>query len=177
MKRHGFLMAEALLALGILSLVCVAAFPLIGQIGDVVTTLQRRMRCREDALFSAQYTAEAVRFALARTTTAERTAANSYSFKRKSDNYGIQTYGFSVSGGVLRFDVYLGGSQPLTGDLASRPEYFVRQNEDAAFFTTHPGGLLEISYQVVHRESDNAFLVKTAVLPLYDFLLVGDSFE
>ena len=177
MKRRGFLMTEALLSLGILALVCVAAFPLIGRVGELVTTLQRRMRCREDALFSAQYATEAARFALARTTATETTAANSYSFKRKSDNYGIQTFGFSVSGGVLRFDVYLGGSQPLTGDLASRPEYLVRQYEGAAFFTTHPGGLLQLSYQVVHRESDYAFLVKTAVLPLHDFLLVGDCFE
>ena len=177
MKRHGFLMAEALLALGILSLVAVAAFPLIGQMGNVMTNIRHRMRCREDALFSAQYTAEAARFALARTTAAETTAADSYSFKRKSDNNGIQTFGFSVSGGVLRFNVYQAGAQPLTGDTTARPEYVVRHGERASYFTTHPGGLLQISYQVLRRETGETFAVETAVLPLHDFLRSGDYFE
>ncbi len=177
MKRRGFIMAEALLALGILSLVCVAAFPMIARVGDVITQVQRKMRCREDALFSAQYAAEAARFALTRTAVTETTAGNNYSFKRKSDEYGIQNFGLSVSGGVLRFDVYLGGSQPLTGDIESRPEYVVQQSEGADFFTTRPGGLLQMSYQVLRRESGEIFVVKTAVLPVYDFLLVGDYFE
>ncbi len=177
MKRRGFLMTEALLALGILSLVAVAAFPLIGRVGEVVTNVQRRMRCREDALFSAQYTAEAARFALARTTATETTAADTYTFKRESDNNGIQNFGFSVSGGILRFDVYRGGSQPLTGDAETHPEYVVRRGERASYFTTQPGGLLQISYQILRRETGENFVVETAVLPVYDFLLAGDYFE
>ena len=177
MKRRGFLMTEALLALGILSLVAIGAFPLIARVGDVVTNLQRRMRCREDALFSAQYVAEAARFALARTAATEATEADSYSFKRQSDHYGIQTYGFSVSGGVLRFQVYEAGAQPLTGDTDAVPEYLVLRGERASYFTTHPGGLLQISYRVQRRTTGENFLVETAVLPLHDFLLAGDNFE
>ena len=177
MKRRGFLMTEALLALGILSLVAIGAFPLIARVGDVVTNTQRRIRCREDALFSAQYVAEAARFALARTMATETTAADSYSFIRESDNHGIQTYGFSVSGGVLRFQVYEAGAQPLTGDTSAAPEYVVRHGERTFYFTTQPGGLLQISYQVLRRETGENFAVETAVLPLHDFLLAGDYFE
>lgn len=177
MRRRGFLMTEALLALGILSLVAAGAFPLIGRVGDVVTTVQRQLRCMEDAIFSAQYVTEAVRFALARTTATGTTTGNSYSFKRESDNYGIQTFGFSVSGSILRFNVYRAGAQPLTGDTENDPEYIVRHGEKTSYFTTHPGGLLEISYHVHRQETGETFDVETAVLPIYDFLLVGDYFE
>lgn len=176
MKRHGFLMTEALLTLGILALISAAAFPLITETAGIAAGLSRRIRVREDAAYAAEYVTEAVRFARDRSSSAEGTASDSYSFKRKSTNAGVQTYRFAVSGAILRFHVYEGGSQPVTGDTGTPVEYRVVHGERSAYFTTQPGGLLSVSFRMTHT-SGESFSAETSVLPLYDFLKTGEYFE
>ena len=176
MRRRGFLMIEALLALGIMTLVCAGVFPLLGKTAHIAADLSHRIRCRDDGAFGAEYVTEAVRFARARSTNTEITESDSYSFKRKSSKYGIQTYGFSAANGVLRFRVYEGGAQPLVGESESTKAYTVGVGEKNSYFTAYSGGLLRVSFRVNHTDGET-FSAETAVLPLCDFLKMGEYFE
>lgn len=176
MRRRGFLLLDALLALGILSLVAAGAIPLIADVGSLSAALSHRIKTRQDAAFSAEYVTEAARFARARSTNTETIFADSYAFKRKSSNYGVQTYKFSVTNGILRFHVYEGGAQPVTGDNDTSPSYRVVSGEKSAYFTQEVDGLLSVSYAIRHATGAE-FSVETSVLPLSDFLKMGEYFE
>lgn len=185
MKRCGFFTAEALAALLVIAAMCAAAFPMLGRVADMLERIDGGLRNAEDGFFAYGYMTDKLRHSLQRTESAERTEADEYKYKAYDESDVIRLYTLLMERRAWKVKLYNGRKQPITGDDAAVPQYGAyRFGSTAAslttgekYFTTEPGGLVRVSY-VMRRLTPLAECeVRTAVLPLYDYFLVGEAYE
>lgn len=175
-KRQGVVLLEMVIALSILALMAGAAGPMILQASEVMASLTQKVRLMEDGLFSEEYMADKVRHSLVRTKTDGAYIETVHPFYAYNQDGLRKSYAFSRESRAWYLLLYDGkGRQPITGDSGNAPAYAVEAGS-RPYFMVQPGGLLQLSYRMEH-ESGAAFAVETAVLPLYDYFLVGEPYE
>lgn len=184
MKRRGFLMLEALLALTILAAVCAAAFPMLGRVADMLEGIDSGLAAEEEGFFAYGYMAGKIRHSLQRSGT-EGSSADEYKYKEYDQDDVIRTYTLLVDRKAWKIKRHTGAKQPITGDDAASPLYSVYRfgstkealTAGEKYFKSEPGGLVRVSYVMRRLTPLAEYEVRTAVLPLYDYFLVGENYE
>ena len=174
MRRRGFLLIEAVLAIFILAMVAAAVFPFAGQLSRTTDFLVRRSRASGEALFAADFMTEKLRNNLSSGAAAEESDAKGYDAYNESNVRS--TYEFYVAGEKMRLRLYNGRTQPLTGNTNSAAEDIeCRATAGEKIFKTYSGGLTKISFEMEHHATGDVYRCETAVMGYTDYFKVGDE--
>lgn len=85
-----------------------------------------------------------------------------------------EEYTFAAEGGQWQLILYNGRSQPITGGSASSG---TAEEGSAPYFTVYSGGLAVVDFRLVMPGSGASREIRTAVLPLSDYFLMGEPFR
>lgn len=173
--RRGFLLLETLLSFSILALLALAAFPALSRAVGGMGFLERKFLLDEESFFVCDYMTDKIRHTRERTKNTATAAGKNYPILAYNENSVLKRYIFYVEDKKWKLLLYTGVSQPLSGDNSKEPELSVEEAAD--YFSVYPGGLTRISYTMRDRLSRKTRAAETAVLPLYDYYLVGEIYE
>lgn len=175
MKRRGFLLLEGLLALALSACLAAAVFPGAAHLVGAAAHTEERLRADEESLAAVLYIADGIRWSLARTDPADggRTG-NRYTFSALSESGKEEEYTFAAEDGQWQLILYNGRSQPITGGSASSG---TAEEGSAPYFTVYPEGLAVVDFRLVMPGSGASREIRTAVLPLSDYFLMGEPFR
>lgn len=152
-----------------------ALFPALAQMGEGILFLGCQRQAQEDGLSSVSYMTDKIRYTRERTAWAELKTGSNYPILAYNERDQLATYFFLAEEKKWKLQLYNGRKQPLTGDNSKDPAYAVTAGRDP-YISVYPGGLVRISYAVTAAPAVTVE-IGTAVLPLYDYFLVGDPYE
>lgn len=174
MKR-GFLLLDAVLALALMALLAGAAYPAVGQLALAAADLEHRLYRREAALFASDYLTDKIRHSRSRTAAGSVTST-ACPITAYDGTGTLRTYTLLAETAQWKLRLYTGTAQPITGGEEPVP-YNIYTIGGAPFFQGEAEGLVRLSYELRRSADEDGYEVSTAVLPLYDFFLVGDPYE
>lgn len=175
MKRRGFMLLDGVIALFLMALLSMAAFPAVGEAARAATDLEHRLHRQETALFACDYMTDKIRHSRQRTS-AGAVTSSSCPIAAYDGSGTLRTYTLLAETAQWKIRLYTGVSQPLTGGEEPVP-YNTYTYDGNPFFQGEAEGLVRLSYEIRRSADTDSFAVKTAVLPLYDFFLVGEPYE
>ena len=169
----GWIAAEALASLLLLSLLAAGVLPLVIQTGAVMREVSLRGHLAEAVLTSAQYMTEAVRN--------DRRRKGSAGTGDRYVYYDISMYGddrkytFLVSGKQFKVQLYNDTIQPLSGSETAADTLEFRKS-GSSLFRWDEHGLVQFGFAVDSSESGLTRTGESAVLSYADYYRKGEPY-
>lgn len=173
-KRNGWILLEGLIALGLISFMAMAAFPLAGKTASGISYLISRGQMAESAFFASEFMTDKIRHSGRPKEDDLPHAGISYTYYEINTHGDMAPYRFFVDKDKLKILLYNGSSQPVTGNTNDSWERIAFEPGEGAMFRVAPGGLVTISFQMTDTKRKDAFACETAILPLADFYKLED---
>lgn len=179
MKRRGYILLEALIALFLIASLSAALYPFAAEAVRAVDLMAKRSRIAGEGLYAMDFMTEQLRNALQRGTDAS-ISGNAYSYEAYSQTYNqsgeAKTYRFFLDQEKLKLDVYGMTTQPVTGTTSGKEEYALTC-EEGPLFAKNGEGSLAISFSILHRPSGEMMDFRTSLLSYADFYRKGQRYE
>ncbi len=181
MKRRGYILLEALIALFLIASLSAALYPFAAEAVRAVDLMAKRSRIAGEGLYAMDFMTEQLRNALQRGTDAS-ISGNAYSYEAYSRTYNqsgeakTKTYRFFLDQEKLKLDVYGMTTQPVTGTTSGKEEYALTC-EEGPLFVKNGEGALAISFSILHRSSGEMMDFRTSLLSYADFYRKGQRYE
>lgn len=179
MKRRGYILLEALIALFLIASLSAALYPFAAEAVRAVDLMAKRSRIAGEGLYAMDFMTEQLRNTLKRGTDAS-ISGNAYSYEAYSRTYNSQaktkTYRFFLDQEKLKLDVYGRTTEPVTGTTSGKEEYALTC-EEGPLFVKNGEGSLAISFSILHRPSGEMMDFRTSLLSYADFYRKGQRYE
>ncbi len=179
MKRRGYILLEALIALFLIASLSAALYPFAAEAVRAVDLMAKRSRIAGEGLYAMDFMTEQLRNTLKRGTDAS-ISGNAYSYEAYSRTYNSQaktkTYRFFLDQEKLKLDVYGMTTEPVTGTTSGKEEYALTC-EEGPLFVKNREGALAISFSILHRSSGEMMDFRTSLLSYADFYRKGQRYE
>lgn len=174
MKRRGYILLEALIALFLIASLSAALYPFAAEAVRAVDLMAKRSRIAGEGLYAMDFMIEQLRNNL------EREAASSISGDTYSyyayNRSGEEKYRFFLDQEKLKLDVYGTTTEPVTGTTSGKEEYALTC-EEGPLFIKNGEGALAISFSLLHRSSGEVMDFRTSLLSYADFYRKGQRYE
>lgn len=158
MKRRGYILLEALIALFLIASLSAALYPFAAE-----------------AVRAVDLMTEQLRNALKRET-ASSISGDTYSYETYNQSGEVKTYRFFLNQEKLKLDVYGMTTEPVTGTTSGKEEYALTC-EEGQLFVKNGEGSLAISFSILHRPSGEMMDFRTSLLSYADFYRKGQRYE
>lgn len=177
MKRRGYILLEALIALFLLASLSAALYPFAAEAVRTVDLMTKRSRIAGEGLYAMDFMTEQLRNALNRGE-ASSISGDTYSYEayNQSGEEKTKTYRFFLDQEKLKLDVYGMTTQPVTGTTSGKEEYALTC-EEGPLFVKNGEGSLAISFSILHRPSGETMDFRTSLLSYADFYRKGQRYE
>lgn len=173
MKRKGFLLLEALIALLLIAAAASAVFPVAGNIGRAILSGRLFGDMGETALFAMDFMTEKIRNDL---TPSEKPVIQGNRFDYHDWNeYNQQSrYTLYLEDEKLKVELYNGVRQPVTG--GERGDESIAFQAGSPLFYQEGGGPLHIHF-ILHHRKEKEREYETSILSYADFYRKGKVYE
>ena len=175
MKRRGYILLEALIALFLIASLSAVLYPFAAEAVRAVDLMAKRSRIAGEGLYAMDFMTEQLRNALKRET-ASSISGNTYSYAAYNQSGEVKTYRFFLDQEKLKLDVYGMTTEPVTGTTSGKEEYALTC-EEGPLFVKNGERPLEISFSILHRPSGETMHFRTSPLSYADFYRKGQRYE
>lgn len=175
MKRRGYILLEALIALFLIASLSAALYPFAAEAVRAVDLMAKRSRIAGEGLYAMDFMTEQLRNALKRET-ASSISGDTYSYYAYNQSGEEKTYRFFLDQEKLKLDVYGATKEPVTGATSGKEEYALTC-EEGPLFIKHGESALAMSFSIVHRSSGETMHFQTSLLSYADFYRKGQRYE
>lgn len=177
MKRRGYILLEALIALFLIASLSAVLYPFAAEAVRAVDLMAKRSRIAGEGLYAMDFMTEQLRNALNRGE-ASSISGDTYSYEayNQSGEEKTKTYRFFLDQEKLKLDVYGMTTQPVTGTTSGKEEYALTC-EEGPLFVKNGEGALAISFSILHRPSGEMMHFRTSLLSYADFYRKGQRYE
>lgn len=175
MKRRGYILLEALIALFLIASLSAVLYPFAAEAVRAVDLMAKRSRIAGEGLYAMDFMTEQLRNALKRET-ASSISGDTYSYEAYNQSGEEKTYRFFLDQEKLKLDVYGRTTEPVTGTTSGKEEYALTC-EEGPLFVKNGEGPLAISFSILHRPSGEMMDFRTSLLPYADFYRKGQRYE
>lgn len=177
MKRRGYILLEALIALFLIASLSAVLYPFAAEAVRAVDLMAKRSRIAGEGLYAMDFMTEQLRNALNRGE-ASSISGDTYSYEayNQSGEEKTKTYRFFLDQEKLKLDVYGMTTQPVTGTTSGKEEYALTC-EEGPLFVKNGEGSLAISFSILHRPSGEMMDFRTSLLSYADFYRKGQRYE
>lgn len=158
MKRRGYILLEALIALFLIASLSAVLYPFAAEAVRAVDLMAKRSR---NAL---------------KRETASSISGDTYSYEAYNQSGEEKTYRFFLNQEKLKLDVYGMTTEPVTGTTSGKEEYALTC-EEGPLFVKNGEGSLAISFSILHRPSGKMMDFRTSLLSYADFYRKGQRYE
>lgn len=175
MKRRGYILLEALIALFLIASLSAALYPFAVEAVRAVDLMAKRSRIAGEGLYAMDFMTEQLRNALKRGE-ASSISGDTYSYEAYNQSGEEKTYRFFLDQEKLKLDVYGMTTEPVTGTTSGKEEYALTC-EEGPLFAKNGEGALAISFSILHRPSGKTMHFRTSLLSYADFYRKGQRYE
>lgn len=175
MKRRGYILLEALIALFLIASLSAAIYPFAAEAVRAVDLMAKRSRIAGEGLYAMDFMTEQLRNALKRGEAAS-ISGDTYSYEAYNQSGEVKTYRFFLDQEKLKLDVYGMTTEPVTGTTSGKEEYALTC-EEGPLFVKNGEGSLAISFSLLHRPSGETMDFRTSLLSYADFYRKGQRYE
>ena len=175
MKRRGYILLEALIALFLIASLSAVLYPFAAEAVRAVDLMAKRSRIAGEGLYAMDFMTEQLRNALNRET-ASSISCDTYSYEAYNQSGEEKTYRFFLDQEKLKLDVYGMTTEPVTGTTSGKEEYALTC-EEGPLFVKNGEGALAISFSILHRPSGEMMHFRTSLLSYADFYRKGQRYE
>ena len=177
MKRRGYILLEALIALFLIASLSAVLYPFAAEAVRAVDLMAKRSRIAGEGLYAMDFMTEQLRNALNRGE-ASSISGDTYSYEayNQSGEAKVKTYRFFLDQEKLKLDVYGRTTEPVTGTTSGKEEYALTC-EEGPLFVKNGEGALAISFSILHRPSGEMMDFRTSLLSYADFYRKGQRYE
>lgn len=175
MKRRGYILLEALIALFLIASLSAALYPFAAEAVRTVDLMAKRSRIAGEGLYAVDFMTEQLRNALKRET-ASSISGDTYSYYAYNQSGEEKKYRFFLDQEKLKLDVYGMTTEPVTGMTSGKEEYALTC-EEGPLFVKNGEGALAISFSILHRPSGEMMDFRTRLLSYADFYRKGQRYE
>ena len=175
MKRRGYILLEALIALFLIASLSAVLYPFAAEAVRAVDLMTKRSRIAGEGLYAMDFMTEQLRNALKRET-ASSISGDTYSYEAYNQSGEEKTYRFFLDQEKLKLDVYGRTTEPVTGTTSGKEEYALTCEEGPLFVKNGEGSLV-ISFSILHRPSGEMMDFRTGLLSYADFYRKGQRYE
>lgn len=176
MKRRGYILLEALIALFLIASLSAVLYPFAAEAVRAVDLMAKRSRIAGEGLYAMDFMTEQLRNALKRET-ASSISGDTYSYEAYNQSGEEKTYRFFLDQEKLKLDVYGRTTEPVTGRTTSGKEEYALTCEEGPLFVKNGEGSLAISFSILHRPSGEMMDFRTSLLSYADFYRKGQRYE
>lgn len=172
MKRKGFLLLEALIALLLIAAAASAVFPVAGNIGRAILSGRLFGDMGETALFAVDFMTEKIRNDL---TPMKKPVQGSRFDYHDWNEYNQQSrYTLYLEDEKLKVELYNGVRQPVTG--GEKGDESIAFQAGSPLFYQEGGGPVHIRFILHHRKGKEREY-ETSILSYADFYRKGDVYD
>lgn len=175
MKRRGYILLEALIALFLIASLSAVLYPFAAEAVRAADLMAKRSRIAGEGLYAMDFMTEQLRNNLERET-ASLISGDTYSYYAYNQSGEVKTYRFFLDQEKLKLDVYGRTTEPVTGTTSGKEEYALTC-EEGPLFAKNGEGSLAISFSILHRPSGEMMDFRTSLLPYADFYRKGQRYE
>lgn len=175
MKRRGYILLEALIALFLIASLSAALYPFATEAVRAVDLMAKRSRIAGEGLYAVDFMTEQLRNALKREA-ASLISGDTYSYYAYNQSGEEKKYRFFLDQEKLKLDVYGTTTEPVTGTTSGKEEYALTC-EEGPLFIKNGEGALAISFSFLHRSSGETMYFRTSLLSYADFYRRGQRYE
>ena len=175
MKRRGYILLEALIALFLIASLSAALYPFAAEAVRAVDLMTKRSRIAGEGLYAMDFMTEQLRNALKRRE-ASSISGDTYSYAAYNQSGEVKTYRSFLDQEKLKLDVYGMTTQPVTGTTSGKEEYALTC-EEGPLFVKNGEGALAISFSILYRSSGEMMDFRTSLLSYADFYRKGQRYE
>ena len=175
MKRRGYILLEALIALFLIASLSAVLYPFAAEVVRAVDLMAKRSRIAGEGLYAMDFMTEQLRNALNRGE-ASSISGDTYSYEAYNQSRKVKTYRFFLDQEKLKLDVYGMTTEPVTGTTSGKEEYALTYGE-GPLFVKNGEGSLAISFSILHRPSGKMMDFRTSLLSYADFYRKGQRYE
>ncbi len=175
MKRRGYILLEALIALFLIASLSAVLYPFAAEAVRAVDLMAKRSRIAGEGLYAMDFMTEQLRNALKRGE-ASSVSGDTYSYEAYNQSGEEKTYRFFRDQEKLKLDVYGMTTEPVTG-TTSRKEEYALTCEEGPLFVKNGEGALAISFSILYRPSGEMMDFRTSLLSYADFYRKGQRYE
>ena len=175
MKRRGYILLEALIALFLIASLSAVLYPFAAEAVRAVDLMAKRSRIAGEGLYAMDFMTEQLRNTLKRGTDVS-ISGNACSYEAYNQSGEVKTYRFFLDQEKLKLDVYGVTTEPVTGTTSGKEEYALTC-EEGPLFAKKAEGALAISFSMVHRPSGETMDFRTSLLSYADFYRKGQRYE
>lgn len=175
MKRRGYILLEALIALFLIASLSAVLYPFAAEAVRAVDLMAKRSRIAGEGLYAMDFMTEQLRNTL-KSGTDVSISGNAYSYEAYNQSGEAKTYRFFLDQEKLKLDVYGMTTEPVTGTTSGKEEYALTC-EEGPLFAKKAEGALAISFSMVHRPSGETMDFRTSLLSYADFYRKGQRYE
>lgn len=180
MKRRGYILLEALIALFLIASLSAALYPFAAEAVRAADLMAKRSRIAGEGLYAMDFMTERLRNNLERET-ASSISGDTYSYYAYNQSAYNQSgeekkYRFFLDQEKLKLDVYGMTTEPVTGTTSGKEEYALTC-EEGPLFIKNGEGALAISFSLLHRSSGETMYFRTSLLSYADFYRKGQRYE
>lgn len=175
MKRRGYILLEALIALFLIASLSAALYPFASEAVRAVDLVAKRSRIAGEGMYAVDFMTEQLRNNLKRETAAS-ISGDAYSYYAYNQSGEAKKYRLFLDREKLKLDVYGTTTEPVTGTTSGKEEYALTC-EKGPLFAKNGEGALAMSFSIVHRSSGEAMHFQTSLLSYADFYRKGESYE
>lgn len=175
MKRRGYILLEALIALFLIASLSAALYPFAAEAVRAADLMAKRSRIAGEGLYAVDFMTEQLRNNLARETVSS-ISGDTYSYYAYNQSGEAKKYRFFLDQEKLKLDVYGTTTEPVTGTTSGKEEYALTC-EEGPLFIKNGEGALAISFSLLHRASGETMHFRTSLLSYADFYRKGQRYE
>ena len=175
MKRRGYILLEALIALFLIASLSAVLYPFAAEAVRAVDLMAKRSRIAGEGLYAMDLMTERLRNALQREA-ASSIYGDTYSYYAYNQSGEEKKYRFFLDQEKLKLDVYGTTTEPVTGTTSGKEEYALTC-EEGPLFIKNGEGALAISFSLLHRSSGETMYFRTSLLSYADFYRKGQRYE
>ena len=175
MKRRGYILLEALIALFLIASLSAALYPFAAEAVRAADLMAKRSRIAGEGLYAVDFMTEQLRNNLEREA-ASSISGDTYSYYAYNQSGEEKKYRFFLDQEKLKLDVYGVTTEPVTGTTSGKEEYALTC-EEGPLFIKNGEGALAISFSLLHRSSGETMYFRTSLLSYADFYRKGQRYE
>ena len=175
MKRRGYILLEALIALFLIASLSAVLYPFAAEAVRAVDLMAKRSRIAGEGLYAMDFMTEQLRNALKRGE-ASSISGDTYSYEAYNQSGEEKTYRFFRDQEKLKLDVYGMTTEPVTGTTSGKEGYALTC-EEGPLFVKNGEGALAISLSILYRPSGEMMDFRTSLLSYADFYRKGQRYE
>ena len=138
MKRRGYILLEALIALFLIASLSAVLYPFAAEAVRAVDLMAKRSRIAGEGLYAMDFMTEQLRNALKRGE-ASSISGDTYSYEAYDQSGEEKTYRFFLDQEKLKLDVYGRTTEPVTGTTSGKEEYALTCEEGSLFVKNGEG--------------------------------------